>query len=163
MKKLLLLFVIFAFIALSGCGKKDETESLKTEDTKSEEVKTDSKDDKEKKDDKTITMNDLGVKEGLPDNYPGDIPQPKNSKCLGSLSSSDGTIVNFESTDKVKDIVDYFKDEMKKNGFEASEGGEIVVSDDYAMLGWKKKEREVAVVIGYNKEESKSQIAITYK
>jgi hypothetical protein len=166
MKKLLLLIVLFVFIAFSGCGKKEDKDAGKTSDKKTEESvneNKDAKDDKDKKDDKTISLNDLGISEGVPKNYPSDIPQPKNAKCLGSLSSSEGTIVNFESTDKVREIVDFFKDEMKKNGFDIMEGGEILVSDDAAMIGWKKKDREISVVIGFNKENSKSQIALTYK
>jgi predicted small lipoprotein YifL len=165
MKKLFLILLLITFVSLSGCGKKDDKSQIGKDDKKSEEVKKDdgNQNSGEPKDNETIKLNDLGISEGMPKNYPGDIPQPKNSKCLGSLSSSEGTVVNFESTDKINELVVYFKEEMKKSGFNIIEGGDIIVSDDAAILGWKKNDRDVSVIMSFDKDKSKSQIAITYK
>jgi hypothetical protein len=164
MKKLLLLLLLISFLAVSGCGKKDDKtdKTDKTDDKKTENVKKDDQ-NVDKKDDKSSSMNDLQMTEGLPKNYPGDIPQPRNSKCLGSFSSSDGTVVSFESTDNVKYVVDFYKEEMKKNGFDIQEGADVLVSETAAILGWKKKDRDVSVIIGYDKDKSVSQITVTYK
>jgi len=117
MKKLFLILLLITFVSLSGCWKKDDKSQTGKDDKKSEEVKKDdgNQNSGEPKDNETIKLNDLGISEGMPKNYPGDIQQPKNSKCLGSLSSSEGTVVNFESTDKINELVVYFKEEMKKS------------------------------------------------
>jgi hypothetical protein len=101
--------------------------------------------------------------DSIPNNYPSDVPQPNNSKCLGSLTSEYGTVVTFESTDKVIDIVHFYKSEMKKSGYILPEDGEILANNEAAMLIWKKSEKEVSIVISRDVQESKSQMTITYK
>lgn len=165
MKKLFLILLLIAFVSLSGCGKKDDKIQAGKDEKKTEEVKKENGDENktDSKGDGTINLNDLGISEGMPKNYPTDVPQPKNSKCLGSLSSSEGTVVTFESSDKVKDVVDFYKEEMKKSGFTVADGGDVIVSDEAAILAWKKNDKEVSTIISFDKEKSKSQIAITYK
>jgi hypothetical protein len=168
MKNILLILLLIGFVLISGCGKKDDIKENVKDDKKSEEMKKDNttsgdQSKVESKDKSTTNLNDLGISEGLPKNFPGDIPQPKNSKCLGSLSSSEGTVVNFETSEKIKDLVDFYKDEMKKVGFVIAEGGDIIVSNDAAILSWKKDAREFSLIMSFDKEKSMSQIAMTYK
>jgi hypothetical protein len=168
MKKLFLITTLFAFVLLYGCGNKTENTADNKNDKKDEQVKTD-----DKKTDSTVKnnetagdkkgSNELGLTEGIPANYPPDIPKPKNSKCMGSLATSDGTAVTFESADNAKDIFDYFKEEMKKGGFELGEGGESLVSDKGGLIGWKKDNREIGLMISFDKDQKKSQIVLTYK
>ena len=168
MKKLLLITILFAFMLLYGCGNKTENTADNKNDNKNEQVKTD-----DKKTDTTARnnetagdkkgSNELGLTEGIPSNYPADIPKPKNSKCMGSLATSDGTAVTFESMENAKDICEYFKDEMKKGGFELGEGGESLVSDKGGLIGWKKDNREIGLMISFDKDQKKSQIVVTYK
>jgi len=160
--------LLAGFILISGCGKQEETKEKAKDDAKTEEPKKDNtpsgeqtKDDS--KDKNSGSLNDLGISEGLPKNFPNDIPQPRNSKCLGSLSSSEGTVVNFESSEKIRDLVMFYKEEMKKGGFSITEGGDVMVSDDAAILSWKKNEREFSIIMSFDKEKSMSQIAMTYK
>ena len=167
MKNILLILLLAGFVLISSCGKQDEPKDKAKDDSKTEEPKKDNttsgEQKKDESKDKSNTLNDLGISEGLPKNFPNDIPQPRNSKCLGSLSSSEGTVVNFETSEKIKDLVMFYKDEMKKNGFSISEGGDIMVSDDAAILSWKKNEREFSLIMSFDKEKSMSQIAMTYK
>ena len=53
--------------------------------------------------------------------------------------------------------------EMKKGGFELGEGAELLVSDQGGMLGWKKNEREVGLMLGFDKDKNATSIVITYK
>ena len=168
MKNILLILLLIGFVLISGCGKKDDIKENVKDDKKSEEMKKDNttsgdQNKVESKDKSSTNTNDLGISEGLPKNFPGDIPQPKNSKCLGSLSSSEGTVVNFETSEKIKDLVGFYKDEMKKVGFVIAEGGDIIVSNDAAILSWKKDAREFSLIMSFDKEKSMSQIAMTYK
>lgn len=152
-----LFFIIFiaAAVYTSGCGKKENTSSgdqsgdTKTEEQKKEEIKTDSKN------------NELGITEGLPGDYPSEIPQPKNAKVLGSLNTSEGTVVTFESNDKPKDIFSQFSDELEKNGYSKAEGE--MMSDDGGMALWNKDKKEVSIMLAWDKEKSISSIVITYK
>ena len=167
MKNIFLILLLAGFVFISGCGKQEETKDKAKDDAKTEEPKSDNTSSGEvKKDeskDKSGSLNELGITEGLPKNFPNDIPQPRNSKCLGSLSSSEGTVVNFESSEKIRDLVMFYKDEMKKGGFSIAEGGEVMVSDDAAILSWKKNEREFSLIMSFDKEKNMSQIAMTYK
>lgn len=152
---------------LAGCGQKTEDVEGNVDKKTDQTTQTDSKsDDGNVTGDRQETKvgdNELGLTEGLPSNFPEDVPQPNNSKCIGSLNSSEGTVVTFESSDKVKDILNFYRDAMKKNGFELGEGGETLVSDQGGLIGWKKDSREVGLMIGYDDEKSKSSVVITYK
>ncbi|HMS64990.1 MAG TPA: hypothetical protein PKD83_07015 [Ignavibacteria bacterium] len=106
--------------------------------------------------------NELGMTPGLPKNFPADIPQPKNSKTLGSINSSDGTIVTFESPDKVLDIVSFYKDQMKKVGYTLTETGETLVSEKGGLINWTKDKKEVGLTLGYDKDRNITSIALTY-
>jgi hypothetical protein len=159
---LAVLLLAFAFI-VSGCGKKDEkTGDKKTDSTKTQ---TDSKNQSSgNTDQKTNTdpkSNELGIKEGMPADYPKDIPQPVNSKCLGSLNTSEGTVVTFESTDKPKDVLKPFGEAVEKEGFKKGEGE--MMSDDGGMVLWTKEKREVSLMLAWDKEKKVSSVVVTYK
>ncbi|MBK9226652.1 MAG: hypothetical protein IPL67_06280 [Ignavibacteria bacterium] len=87
----------------------------------------------------------------------------KNSKTLGSLNSTEGTVVTFESTDMVPGIITFYKDEMKKNGYEIVEGSENLVSDKGGVLSWKKAGKEVGLMLGFDKDKNITSLVITYK
>ena len=171
MKKLLLLAILFSFFTLQSCGNKDKDTDAKKDDKSTEQTKSD-----DKKNDNTNAgdvkkensdPNGLGLSSGLPQDFPKDVPQPNNSKCNGFLGSTDGTVVTFESKDNLKSIVDFYKSQMEKNGYQKQEGNEYFENENGAMLGFKKsgKEgtREVGFLIGVNKENNVTQIVITYK
>jgi hypothetical protein len=154
---LLFVMVLSSFVLLSGCGKKDETSSGdKPGETTTEEPKQDV----------TTTQpesksNELGIKEGLPADYPSDVPQPQNSKVLGSLNTSEGTVVTFESNDKPKDIYNQFSTDLEKNGYKKSEGEQM--KDEGGMAMWNKDKKEVSIMLAWDKEKNKSSVVITYK
>jgi hypothetical protein len=100
---------------------------------------------------------------GLPSNYPSDIPKPRNAKVLGSLNSSEGTVVTFESPEQVTEIVNFYKDEMKKNGYAVTEGGENIVSDKGGLINWTKEKKEVNLMLGRDNDKNITSLVITYK
>ncbi|RPI18936.1 MAG: hypothetical protein EHM58_03500 [Ignavibacteriae bacterium] len=153
----LFLIVLFASFVITGCGKKESTDT--TNSDKKEEVKPGG--EQEKVPDKTATTNDLGLKPGMPADYPAEVPQPKNSKILGYLNTSDGMTVNFESDDRPRDIFTDFSSQLEKNGYKKNDGD--LMNDDGGMALWQKEKKEVGVMIAWNKESKKSQVTITYK
>ena len=157
--KYLLIFVLSSSILFAiGCGKKDDkssTDGDKKEQTDSK--KNDSKDDKFE-----LKTNDLWIASGIPDNYPKEIPQPKDAKVQGYLSSKDGTVVTFEGTGDFKSIVNKFKEDMKSSGYDLSDGGEVLMSDKFSMMMWKKGEKEVSFTATLG-EDGKSAFLVTYK
>lgn len=163
MKKINFLIIALFLLFTISCGKKSENVESKKESSKEEVKKEEGKSPGESKDESKLNINDLGISEGMPSDFPSDIPKPNNSKVLGYLSSSDGTVVTFESTDKVKDIMDFYKNEMKKNGFSTSEGGELLMSDEGGLMGWKKDNREVGLMLGLDKDKNVTSLVITYK
>lgn len=153
----LFLIVLFSSFIISGCGKKQDTT---TTGDKKEDVKPGGE-APDKSPDKTTATNDLGIKEGLPADYPAEVPQPKNSKCLGSLNTSEGTTVTFESDEKPRDIQIDFAGTLEKNGYKKSEGE--MMSDDGGMALWTKDKKEVSIMLAWDKEKKKSSIVVTYK
>jgi len=165
MKKIFLTLFAIGLVAVIGC-KVDVKTGDSTNDKKTETGQTNSNENKssgETSKDEKSGSNDLGLSSGLPGNFPSDVPQPKDSKCLGSLNSSEGTVVTFESTQSVKDVLDYYKAEMKKNGYELGEGGEVLMSDKGGIVGWKKGAKEVGLMLGVNDEKKNTSIVVTYK
>lgn len=176
MKTFILLLISVCLISLNSCGNKNETSGDKKEDAKQEVKKDNDQSDlkdieSNKKEDPDTApgnedkakSNELGMTPGMPNDFPADVPLPKNSKTLGSLNSSEGTIVTFESNDKVVDIVSFYKDEMNKNGYTVSEGGESLISDKGGLINWKKDKKEVGLMLGYDKDKNITSLVITYK
>jgi hypothetical protein len=166
MKKLLLVVILFALFLCQGCGNKNEKTDVKKDDKVTEESKSPDKNissGDNKTNDKKSDENGLGLSTGLPQDFPKDVPQPPNSKCNGYLGSSDGTVVTFESTETLKNIIDFYKSSMEKNGFKSMEGNEYFQNENGAMLGYTKDKTEIGFLLGIDKEKNVTQVVITYK
>lgn len=166
MKNILIVLLLAGSVVLGGCNKKAETTGEKKEEVKPNQTQGTPTDNSANKDvQKGNQGNDLGMSAGLPSNFPSDIPQPKDGKCLGSLNSSDGTIVTFETAQSVKDVWEFYKAEMKKSGFEMStDTGETLMNEKGGLAGWKKDKREVGLMLGANTDNSnKTSLVLTYK
>jgi hypothetical protein len=151
---LLIIVVFLAGIYFTGCGKKETSDTGdKKEDTKTQDQKNQSSGN--------TSANELGITEGLPKDYPSDVPQPKDAKCMGSLVSSEGTTVTFESGQKPKDILSDFTSQLDKGGFKKSEGE--LMSEEGGLSMWTKDKREVSLMLAWDKDKSKSSIVVTYK
>lgn len=159
---LLFTVLILAAVLMAGCGKKPDQ---KTEGDKKDSTKSTTQQNTTAGENKTGTTdgktNELGIKEGMPADYPKDVPQPVNSKCLGSLNTTEGTVVTFESTDKPKVILAPFGEGLEKAGFKKSEGE--MMSDDGGMSVWTKDKREVSIMLAWDKEKNNSSVVVTYR
>jgi uncharacterized protein YceK len=163
-------YLLAVALLLSGCGKsenkdankdKKDTATVKEETPPKNNTNGSTTGEKTETDEKQQnTSGDLNMTPGLPKDFPADVPQPKDGKCLGSLGSSEGTVVTFQSPATVKDIVAFYKDEMKKNGYQIQEGE--TVSDKGGLLEWKKESKSVGMMLGYN-QNNQTEIVITYK
>jgi hypothetical protein len=105
--------------------------------------------------------NELGIREGMPADYPKDVPQPVNSKILGSLNTSEGTVVTFESTDRPKDVLAPFAAEVEKAGFKKADGE--MMNDEGGMTAWNKDKREVSIMLAWDKDKKVSSVVVTYR
>lgn len=153
------LFVVSAFF-ITGCGKQDQ----KTDGDKKTDSTVSGQQNQVAGENKTNTpsgSNELGIKEGMPADYPADVPQPVNSKCLGSLNTSEGTVVTFESTSKPKEILTPFAEAVEKGGFKKAEGE--MMSDDGGMSMWNLDKREVSIMLAWDKDKSVSSVVVTYR
>lgn len=63
------------------------------------------------------TENELGIHEGLPEDFPSDIPLLPDAKVTGYLISSEGTNVTFTSNLYPDTIYEDFKEKLETNGF----------------------------------------------
>ena len=166
MKKLLLVTISLTFLIGFGCGKNQPVPEQKKD--KSDTVRTDSKaPDKVndiKKEDSKSDGNELGLKSGLPADYPKDIPVPPNSTCHGSIyNQTEGTTVTFVAKGKTTEIANFYKEEMKKSGFQQEAGSDELLNDKGGMLKWTKDKREVEIMMSYKSETSETDIVLSYK
>lgn len=157
MKKLFIILFLSAFVISFGCGKKEDKSA-------GEKEKTESTESTEKSDEKVDSkIGDLGISSGLPDDYPSDIPQPKNGKCLGYLTSSEGTVVTFETEEPFNDIVNQYKEELTNNGYKEEASGVLSTEGKMYMATYKKDGKDLSVILNFVEEDKKTNAVITYK
>jgi len=150
MKHLVYEVILVFIIGLGGCGKTDKTDvTVKTDDkTKDVDVKT----------------KDATVSTGkLPDNYPSDIPQYKDAKILASASTAQGTTVTFEIPDKLKAVADFYKDAMKKGGYDADKNNDMMMTDKGGIMTYKKGGKDFTLTMGYDDARSVTSLVLVYK
>lgn len=180
MKQIILLLVFFSLLSLqiNGCGNKDENSGASTEkknesgnNTDPGKKETDMSNEEKLQTDpagtqsstESSTESQLDMEPGLPADFPSDVPQFTKAKLIGSLNSSDGMMVTYESPEQVQEIIDFYKDGMKKSGYTVEEGGEIITPGKGGLINWIKQGKSVQIVLGYDKDKSLSSFVITYK
>jgi len=160
--KLILIPGFLIMFIIVSCGKQEQQTTgdnkTNTQNTEQQQQNPGSNPPNTSTDPKT---NELGIKEGMPADYPADVPQPVNSKTLGSLNTSEGTVVTFESTDKPKDVLQPVAEGVEKAGFKKSEGD--MMSDDGGMTAWTKEKREVSIMLAWDKDKKVSSVVVTYR
>jgi hypothetical protein len=165
-KSLQIILLLLVFAVFCGCGDNKKTDSTgkDTSQTQTEDKGTTSGDNQtsgENPENKS-GANDLGMKEGLPADFPADVPQPPESKVIGSLSSTEGTNVSFESPKTTQEIADFYKAAMSKAGYTVSPDGEAV-SETNAMIDWTKEGKAVSLVAVRDNSKNSCSVVITYK
>src|SRR6266540_1643288 len=102
--KILWILIIAAF--LFSCGKKEQQQTTTTSGEQKDVMQKDAttQTDAQKKDEQKnqTKTNELGIVEGLPSDYPSDVPQPKNADSLGTIKSTDETSVRYFTADAPK-------------------------------------------------------------
>ncbi|KAA0210702.1 hypothetical protein FBQ84_03485 [Ignavibacteria bacterium CHB1] len=168
MRVIIIIPLLFLLVSVNSCGEKNDKDKPTVENTgdkvKENGQQTEGEVNKKPAEDKkkVDSSNDLGMTPGLPPDYPEDVPQPPGGKVLGSLNSSEGTVVTFESTESIPAIVDHYKSKLKDAGYELSEGGEMLITDQGGLIGWKKGEKEVSLMLGRDTEKGISSVVVTY-
>jgi hypothetical protein len=168
---LLLVFSLIFLTQINGCGKKEENSGASTEtqkeneknsaELKKEETTTDPAGTEKIAESEAETQ--LEMEPGLPSDFPADVPQFAKAKLIGSLNSSDGMMVTYESPEQVQEIIDFYKDNMSKNGYVIEEGGEVITPGKGGLINWIKQGKSVQIVLGYDKDKGLSSFVITYK
>ena len=167
MKFTILHILILSTFVLFSCGKNEQKpEQISSGKTEVKtEINTDTSQVK-KQDNKEVSSssNELGLKVGLPQDFPKDVPQPPNSNCVGSIvNQTEGTTVTFSSKSKVMEIANFYKDELKKNGYKSDAGTEEMMNEKGGMLKWTKLERDVELMMSFNSESNSTDIVLSYK
>jgi len=161
MNKFVVIIFSLLLIGFTSCGKK-ETKTDSPKDTVKTEIKKDTNTTGDKKDDKA--GNELGLKSGIPADFPKDVPQPPNSTCHGTIyNQTDGNAVTFISKAKPLEIVNFYKEELKKNGFTFEAGQDEMVNEKGGMLKWSKGKLDVEVMMSYKAEANESDVVLSYK
>jgi hypothetical protein len=103
------------------------------------------------------------LKNKLPEDFPSFIPIYDKLQLLGSIYSNEGSVVLFESESKIRDIVQFYDDKLVHEGFEKGEGNDKLIFDDGAMVGWRKNNIQVGMMLGVNKEKNLTSVILIYK
>ena len=164
-KSLSVILMLGTFIFFCACGnnKKDteNKDSTKTTQTETKDQTTDGNTSGDKHEGETKT-DQLDMEKGLPADFPSDVPQPPDSKVIGSLSSSEGTNVSFESPKTTQEIADFYKTELEKAGYKIKPDGEAV-SESNAIIDWAKGEKIVSLVAVRDNTKNTCSVVITYR
>jgi hypothetical protein len=153
------LFVGVFFII--SCGNKEQGHNTPQNDQNQTKNEPGGEVQKNVDPEKNPGTNELGFKGGLPADYPADVPQPKNSKVMNHLSTSEGMVVTFESDEMPMAILEQFKTELEKNGFKKD--AEESVTEKGGMVMWKKDNRECQLMLSRDDSNSKTSVVVTYK
>jgi hypothetical protein len=159
--KSLITFYVLTIFLLFSCGKKEQQTTV-TEQKDVQKDATTQGDVQKKGEQKTTSKsNELGIEEGLPADFPSDVPKPKNADSLGTIKSSDETSVRFFTGDLPKAIADYYAQGLEKNGYKKAEGESL--KDDGGMVIWKKDKKEVTLMMARDKEKNRTAVVLSYK
>jgi hypothetical protein len=163
--RIISLLALVSIFYACGDGKKndsDSKDSTQTQNQTDDKTSGDNNSSGDQTGDDKNTSNDLGMKEGLPADFPSDVPQPPDSKVIGSLSSSEGTNVSFESPKSTQEIADFYKGEMDKAGYKVKPDSEAI-SETNAMIDWNKGDKDLSLVVVRDNAKNTSSVVITYK
>jgi hypothetical protein len=151
----LILFLVLAALLISGCGKKEETPG-----TENKQNVTENTQGLDQTKEQKLGENPLNIKEGLPSDFPSDVPQPPNSQVLGNMSSAEGTVVTYKSTDKPMDILAFYNAELGKNGYTKNEGE--MMSEKGGFTAWKKDTKEISLMLVKEDTGNNCSVVLTY-
>lgn len=152
MKSKWLLIIMAGLIVLSGCAKTKKTESQPENSTASEKSSPQVKIDKDKgtvefENENIKGRAEVGEDVQLPDSFPDDVPVYDGAKILSAITNEsenlDTMMVTLQSDDSVKDVFQFYLDQLSQNGFSITNQRE---DQSTAVLSSNKDVRTVAIV-----------------
>lgn len=147
MKFTLVRVVLFFIFVISGCKQTPFQQIISENTTSSSQLSTDK----------------VFLKNKLPEDFPNYIPIYERFQLKGSIYSNEGSVILFETESKIRDIVQYYNEKLTSEGFEAGEGNEKLIFDDGAMLGWRKGNIQIGIMLGVDKERNLTSVILIYK
>ena len=98
------------------------------------------------------------IKEGeLPKDFPKDITIYKNSKVERSTEGQEGTVVILTTSDSVAKVTEFYKGDLKKNGWNSIESSSIEGS---SLIKAKKDERQLVITVIIDEKDGMTEISI---
>jgi len=155
-KKLTMVLALVTALAV-GCGKS----SYKTRDG---EVTVDKKNGAVTYEGKTkdgavkVTASKAGV--ALPDDFPKDVPIYKGAIVQMTSTQGKTTMVHLNVSDAVADVLKYYQDELKNQGWEIQS---TMNMGEGSMLTSKKGDRECSAVVLKQDKGTMIQLTVTQK
>lgn len=148
MKNLVYLVLVLFVVGFIGCGKTDKTDVKVDKTTEGVDVKT----------------KDVDVSTSkLPADWPTDIPVYKDAKLLASAKTPQGSTATYEISDKLKPVGDFYKDEMKKAGYDPDKSNDMMMTDKGGIMMYKKGGKEVDITMGYADATAKTSVVVLVK
>lgn len=89
----------------------------------------------------------------LPDGFPSDVPVYKPADTVLSLKTKDGYNVTLATEDSATKVLDFYKTELAKNGWAASEDSQFVFGENNAQV-FTKGDNQLVVLVGADNSAS---------
>lgn len=115
-----------------------KTQDNKTQDVKKEDVPADK----------------------LPD-FPADIPVYPGAKIISTDKGAIGPSATLQTTDKASLVGEFYKTEMKKNGYTPQEDNDKMMKDDRGIITFRKEGKEYTITYRYLDDKGKTTIDIS--
>lgn len=115
------------------------------------------------RDSSQLLVDKVFLKNKLPEDFPNYIPIYEKLQLKGSIYSNEGSVVLFETDSKIRDIIQYYDKKLTSEGFYRGEGNDKLIFDDGAMVGWRRNNVQIGIMLGVNKEKSLTSVILIYK
>jgi len=149
-----ILIVFLTFLLIQGCGKKEQQSDSQVP---ADEQKTEIQSSGEQTE---TNQASLETKQGLPEDFPKDIPLPEKIKKTKYIDNNANKIVILDADISVSEAISYYKENMKKNGFDLNKNDSLIDTDNIYNADWRKGNRNVNIAITF--QNNITTVVISY-
>lgn len=99
----------------------------------------------------TVSKNDI------PDSFPSDITIYSGAEVISTAESSAGSSVVLKTSDSTSKVADFYKDDLKKNGWEIVS---TITNEGVSLITANKGSKGVLITVTTDEEDGKTSVGI---
>ena len=96
-------------------------------------------------------------KNDIPDSFPSDITIYSGAEVISTTESSVGSSVVLKTSDPTSKVADFYKDDLKKNGWEIVS---TITNEGLTLITARKGSKEVLITVTTDEEDEKTNVGI---